>query len=365
MARTAVIAFAATLALLAASLPADVIWIGGLQIKDTKVLRVEQGNLVFTTAGREASRELSRVTRLQIDGENAFNAAEEAFASGNWDQAADGYQRTVRSTNKDWLKEYSTLKLLEAANKSGRFDAAVTAYVNLLLRDPASAGKSRPALPDEKSTYLDTAVSEVNDALKQTRLSDEQRMALLSFLIDLHNARNDARAAEQAAEKLDEILAKNPNDPNAGRALARRKLQSASQALQAGNFPKAAADIEQNKPLFTEPQQQAEALWILAEAKFNQADKGNAGNADNATALKDAALAYMRIVAHFKGEPGRPRVGDALLRTAEIHERLNELPTATALYQQVAAEFNDDPAGTKAKQALDRLKTAAGQSRAD
>jgi TolA-binding protein len=338
------------------SLRADTVWIGGLQIADAHILKIDKGNLIFTTSGRETSRELSKITRLSIDGETVFNSAEEAFSQGKWDDAADGYQRAIRATqaaDKQWLKDYSTLRLLDAANKSGRFDAAVTAYVQLLLRNPATAAKSRPTMPDEKSTYLDSAATDVSNALKDSRLTDEQQIALLTFLIDIQNTRKDSKAADQTSAKLDEVLARNPNDPNAGRALARRKLQSASAALDTKNYAKAISDINDSRSLFTDPTQQADALYIVAEATFGQADK------NNPTALKDAALAYMRVVAFFKTEPGHRRVPESLLKTAQIHELLNDTATAAEIYRQLAASYPADPAAAEANRSLKRLANEA------
>jgi TolA-binding protein len=186
-------------------------------------------------------------------------------------------------------------------------------------------------------------------------LTDEQRQALLLFLLDIHRARRDKPAEERVAEQVDELLAKDPNNPAAGQAIARRKLQSASRAIESRNYRTAVEEINAARSRFVEPDQQAEALFILAEAAYGQADP------NSANALKDAALAYMRVVAHFRSEPGRPFVAQSLLRTAEIHERLHEPQTASAIYDQIIQQFKDDPAAQVAGQNLQRL---SGQSNA-
>jgi tetratricopeptide (TPR) repeat protein len=289
------------------------------------------------------------VQRILVDGEAALNAAEDAYAAGNWSAAVDGYQRTVRATTKPWLKDWSTARLIDAANKSGRFDAAVTAYVAILLKDPAAAAALKPALPTERSTYLDTAVTDVTTALGTKGINDAQRQALLTFLMDLHRARKDKTAEEKVAEQLDELLVKDPNNPAAGQAIARRKLMSAARAIEAKDYRKALADIDAARDKFTEPPQQADALFYTAEAKYGLTDP------KNADALKDAALAYMRVVAHFKNEPGAPHVAESLVKVAQIHEQLGEAQTAANLYEQVASQFKDDPAAQIARQSLQRL----------
>ena len=44
----------------------------------------------------------------------------------------------------------------------------------------------------------------------------------------MQRPRKDAAAEQQAAAKLDEVLARDPRNPAAGQAIARRVLQSAS-----------------------------------------------------------------------------------------------------------------------------------------
>jgi len=103
------------------------------------------------------------------------------------------------------------------------------------------------------------------------------------------------------------------------------------------------------KASFVDPAQQADALFILAEAKYALAlNKKDAGD------LKDAALAYMRVVANFKDAPNHPHVPESLLRTANIEEQLNDAPAAQLLYQQIAQQYPDDPIAAVAKQKIQK-----------
>jgi outer membrane protein assembly factor BamD (BamD/ComL family) len=182
-------------------------------------------------------------------------------------------------------------------------------------------------------------------------LSDDQRAAILTLLVDVQTLRNDARAVEAASARLDEIIAKDPSRPEAQQHLARRKLQTAQQALTAKDYQKVLSEIDTVRTLLTEPPQQAEALFLLAEARFGLA------NRSDTTALKDSALAYMRVVAHFSNTPGRPYVARSLLRTAEIHELMNEKPIATRLYEQIVSQFTEDaPTVARARASLQKLK---------
>src|SRR5947209_9182907 len=134
------IAFATTLAALAAAsgvARADSIWIAGstgapLKADGIKILRVEGDSLVYVAAsGSQTSKPLSQVAQLAADDEPAFNAAEQAYRDGKWPEAVDAYQKAVQTTAKDWVRDRSSIRLVEVAAKTNRFDAAVTAYIAL------------------------------------------------------------------------------------------------------------------------------------------------------------------------------------------------------------------------------------------
>jgi TolA-binding protein len=251
------------------------------------------------------------------------------------------------------VKDRSAFRLLDAAAKSGRFDAAVKAYIAMVQRDPAAAAKNRPAMPAAGSTYLDTGIKLVNSALDNSKLADEQKSALLGFVIDLNTAKGDSKAADAASDELLKLTARNPNDPNSGRALAQVQLRKAKAALDQKQYDQVMQLIESSKAQINDPQQQDEALFMLAEAKYAIAQ--TKGDPD---ALKDAALAYMRVVANFKDLPGAPHVNECLMKTAAIYEKLKEPDEAIGIYQQLADQHQDAATAEQAKASIDRLKAA-------
>jgi TolA-binding protein len=172
---------------------------------------------------------------------------------------------------------------------------------------------------------------------------------LIGFLIELQQARRDVAAEDAAYEQLMKLPGADTNDPNARRVLVRRRLMAAQRALDARNFQQAITEIDSNRPLFVEPVQQADALWILAEARA-----GLAG--ENSTALKDAALAYMRVVTLAKDQPDAPHVVESLLKTAAILEKLGERENAAQLYDQIVTRYPDAPSAAAARQGIERLK---------
>jgi TolA-binding protein len=136
--------------------------------------------------------------------------------------------------------------------------------------------------------------------------------------------------------------------------LANQHLANAAADVQAKKFQQAIEEIDSNRSLFGEAAEQAEALYILAQAHY-----GLAGSDPNA--LKDAALAYMRVVALAKDQPAAPHVAESLLKTAEIMQRLGEPATAAKIDQQVLSQFPNDPAAPQARENLNRLKNQPTQ----
>lgn len=336
----------------------DSIWLentsGPPLFANARITRVEKGSIYFLFNGNETSREVAKIGRIAVDDEPALTGAEEAFSRQKWDEAADGFERAARSSAKPWVREWASARLLEAAGKSGRFDAAVAGYIALVQKDPAAAAQAKPALPPGRSTYLDNGAQQIERTLSGARLSDEQRAQLLGFLIEIQSARGDTAAANAAAARLDEVLARDPTNPAAARAQVRRTLQSAGQALAAGKFDQAIATLQTAGDTITEPTDQAEALFLIAEARLAQA---TAARPPQPAQLQDAALAYMRVVAHFRDAPGRPRVAASLLKSASICAQLGDRDAALRLYDEVVRDFSDDkPAVQSAAAAASALR---------
>lgn len=341
-----------------ASIRADTIWVSASEKtqpvgREGKIVAVTGLELTYEArSGAPTSVKIETVRQLAVDGETAFNAAEQSFIAGDFEKSIDGYSKTARSTTKSWLREWSSRRLIEAANQTRRFDAAATAYITLLLQNPELAARYKPALPDAKSTYLQTAAADVTATL-QGKVSEAQQISLLNFLLEIQRRREDKAAVSDVVARITKLGAGASGDnPELQKALVDSRLSQANVQLDAKNYKAAADLIEQGRAAIVDPQQQAEALFILASTKAGLADP------NDKDALLDAAMAYMRVAAHFGDVEGRPRVADALLATAAIHEKIGEVAAAKTLYGQIAIEFADAPAGTKAKQELDRLKAA-------
>jgi hypothetical protein len=331
---------------------ADAVWIssgGGNPLKypNVTIEKIEKGSLVYRTAARETHKAVADVVRIEVDSEPALNSAEAAYEKGNWSDAVDGYLKTVNSTNKEWLKNWADVRLLQSADKAHRFDAAATAYLQLVITDPLLAAKLKPAMPDAKSTYLDTAAAQAEQAAAAQGLNEDQKRAIYTFLLDLYRTQGDSAKALSAADRLAKLGGATPQ------AQASVKIGMAQIALDNKLYPKALALIEDNRGVFIDPTQQADALFIIAEAKQHMAAK------DDKKAQMDAALAYMRVVANFENLDTQPHIAVSLLRTADILAQLNDTDEALRLYNRLATDYATKPEGQQARQKADELKAKA------
>lgn len=341
---------------------ADTIWLQSgtgkpIALQNVKVQGAQDENLTFiTAAGVSNTKPLEHIPLIKMDDEPAFSAAEEAFSKGDWANAADNYRKALGSTSKDWVKDRSATRLVEAADKSGNFNDAVAGFIELMKTKPAQATQHKPAIPKGQPAQLDPAIALVKQELQDPKLNGDQKTVLLNYLLELYGAKGDTASAQAIIQQLGKSMPADANSPEARRIQADSKLAEAKQEVSQKRYSQAIRVLDSNGPLFTDPTQQAEALYVIAQAK------AGAARPDDPDQLKDAALAFMRVVAVCKDMDGKPHVADALLQTATIEEKLKNTKEALALYTQVAAEFRGSPVAGTAQQNAARL-SAAGNSK--
>ena len=339
----AVAALSAAVAALPAS--ADTVWhssgsgSGALQDEGT-ILKVEAGNLVWQgKGGSPAQRPMASIVKVRADGETDLNAAEDAFEAGKFDVAAAAYSKAATGSRKEWVKDRAVNRLVLAAEKAGQFALSASAFVQLAGRDPTAAADRKPAVPADKAQVA-KAIPEVERALA-AKPSDLVR----GFLGELYIANGEA-------DKAAKMLAATPGAARNPTII----LTQAKAALAGKNYAAAAEAVERNRALFTDPALQVEALHAVAEAR--------AGLAGTDPAKKqDAAIAYMRVAAHF-GSRGGPLVADALAKTGKLLEEVGQPAEAAAVYKQLADDprYKDTKPALDAKAAFDRLSKQSAKS---
>jgi len=319
----------------------------------------EESVFYTTESGRASSKPLVSVVQIEADGETIFNQAEAEFAKKDLKAAGADYRKALTSS-KDWVKHRADVRLLSISSATGDFLGAVDGFVQMAKKEPASASRHKPALATAPAAQLESAVGAVSKGLSGA--STETQLVLLPFLAELYNKQGSTSKAEATLSILSKLQpreAAGNNNPVAtaaanDAALAAKQAQaeialtSANKAFAAQQYDKAVLEITSHSTAFNSPDLQAKALYLIAEAKSAQATTPEA--------LKDAALAYMRVVAHFKQQPGAP-IADSLLKTAAIEEKLKDPINAKILYTQIVAEFSGSKAAQDAQAAINRINT--------
>ncbi len=314
---------------------------------NVSILRQQDKALTFRTAsGRESVIEQEKIARIAVDADPALTEADDAFVLQNYDKAVDNYLKAIR-TNDAWKIFYVTPRLAQSAAKTGRFDAAMAAYVGFSRIDPPRALAQKPALPAKGSKLLDEGAKQLDTALRSATAND-QKQALLSLLLDVQMARGDQAAAEAAANQLS-ALTGDSADPRVAAMTVGIRLDQAANEIAAGRYDKASTLLDHVKSRITNPAQQARALFLVA-----QSSRGAAG--EDKTRLLDSAIAFMRVAAHFESVEGKPHVGEALLEAALINQAIGDKRAAESLFSQIITEFPDTSLAQEASSRLEQLK---------
>ena len=338
----------------------DGVWLqsgtgNAIQLSDVKVTGIADGSVLFTTSGgRQTSKSLEQVPQITLDDEPTFTAAEEAFRGGQFPVAIESYLKALGTTQKPWLADRIGMRLIQAGGKANNFPAAVTGYITMLKRQPTIAVQNKPAIPADKSN-LDPAIAKLKAAAADAKATPDEKAALNNYLVEIYTARGDTKSATAMLGQLEKSGAPGAAVAAENRAInADMKLTEARQLFGQRQFAKAAKVLDANGSLFNDPQQRADAIYLLAQcsAADTSADPNH---------LKDTALGYMRVVAVCSQLPGKPHVAESLLAVAKLEEQMKNPAEATELYKQIADEFKNSPAAAPATEALTRLKSAGAK----
>lgn len=345
------IIFALTLSLLAQVSRADDIVIKnatglpGRIIDNARIRGIADDQLRYiTSSGAERTEDLQRIFQLRVTSDPTLTAAEEAFVSGRWDDAIDQYERVVRGME-DWKRRWSAPRLLHAARKANRFDAAVSAYIAFVRIDASAASTARPDPTGVGASLIDDAIRALTDALRGA--TPEQSAAFLALRLELQRTRGDSAGALRTLDELLKYADSFDMDTGMRRLLADARLAEATAAMEAGEFARAIAVVEKASSGFVEPATRSRAMYLIADARAGLASASQ----DRALWL-DAALAYMKVVADFDERSSGGLRSQSLARVAEIHERLGESETARALWTDLIENNPQTPAGVLAQQRL-------------
>jgi len=311
---------------------------------DGTIISIDSSDLVYQSAStdRQTHKPIDAVLQIKAANEPKLTAAEQAFADGKWSDAVTNYQAALNASSADWVKNRAIVRLIDAAAKSGQFAPQVAAFIELAKRDPANAKTHRPSITGVKADQIKAVIGDVDRTANSPGLKKESTEILKVFLADLYVATGDNKKAEEvlggAAPAPAAIAPGNQAvgiaaAPAAGGGASADLILSRSKiALNGGQYQNVINEIEANKTIFTDAASQAEALYDLAKAKDALAGKDPAK-------LQDAAIAYMRLVAHFSGKgTAGTNVPAALLRVGAIEEELKQTNEAVQVYQTLTSD---------------------------
>ncbi len=352
--------FAASLLTMVLTAAADTVWVGqpgkgsGLPFDGVRVMAIEGGTLTYQSisSGNRTNKALTDVIRIHVDGENAFNAAEDAFDKQDWPASVEGYKKAMQVSANEVVKARATQRLVDAASKSGSYSDAVAAFIQQYLRDPTT---KKPPIDKSKPAALKPAAADVEKAASDPRLKSDQRAFLLSYAVEIYTAAGESRSAEAALKNLSTIQNVTARTGTAGAGVMGADIVMAQLAVAVQNqdWAKVKQTVDSGRASITEPAQQVDALYDLAMAQEQLAKS-------DPKALQDAAIAYLRVVAHFDGRVASPNIALSLMKAAGIEERLSQPTEAMTLYSEVVTRFKESSPSlaAEAAKARDRLAKA-------
>ena len=270
------------------------------------------------THGNVVRKPMDQVARIELDDQPNFNRAESLFAEGQYAACIGPYEAARRDPR---LQALIDMRLLVAYDQAGRFDKAVTTYIDVLSRSDGHVMPPQPQrMPRRRSRYLDAALAHIDRAvpgMPSEAMRRELKRLKLGILVAMEHP-----GAAALAEELGVTVT----------APARPDVQPRD-----GRVGKIQRLVDQG---------QHKAAWPLIDPAIRSASTSDLpvlllakATCQLAMAATDderiqAALAAMRVVVHF---PASQHVPVALDVTAQAHEALGETQTARSLYRECRA----------------------------
>lgn len=318
-------ALAASVALLVGGAAyADEIQAGDVSLQRIKIVGLDGARIAYRTPATELQFiDVSTVERLTVDSIGSLadlNEAESLAARGEYLDAITRYQRALRVAQDFW-ERLVRARLIRACDRGNDVDTLCKAFVALLADDtagPVLAAELLPRhAPQADAKRVDAAMKLI-DARLETAASQSARVVLEALRLIL--------ADRLSLPGVDRYAAELVNAPVplavASRLVYGAKSRAYTRRLAVGEQEQVLAAA--NAELLTAP------LAVLPELLLIKA-RALLAAARTPEESARAAWAAMRIAIHY---PDDPLVPEALLLSAEVHERLERLPTAGRLLEE-------------------------------
>lgn len=330
------------LTLLLTSLAAaqDAVKIGGFWIDNVAIQGVVEGQLVYqASGGGEVTQPMDKVEGVKLGKYPALALAQAALEAGNDAEAIKQLLVTLGAAKEPWLQRYSSKLLMEAADRDGKADQAIDAFIALAttpgidefyLTNPPTASV---AAADEKTKQTIKQKLATAQAKLPTQGSVSEMAAALAGLVASAGEAVPSTAPGDSGEPL-----KSDAPPVAPRVEEPPAVVSATvlpsfidddaitKLLRAGQYEEA---VDLASKAMLSAGDLSLKLYQHGKAKLGLADAAM----DDETAqklYKDAGLSFMRVVIYF---PTSPYQGAALVEAGYVHQKVGRNDIARRLYQ--------------------------------
>ncbi len=325
-------------------------------LKDIRITRV-YGGRVFVRVGDEVKKiPLAQISRVEMTEIPELSAAEDAYAKEDWLRAGPLFTQVGRNTSKV-AQGIARARMIRIQDACGQWGDAIKNFLSVYAENPGEdTWALRPMhLPDESSVMLSQSAAMIEARMREEKfqtVTAQQHMKLL--LVDIYLQMSDPRAAKLARELQNHVAGGAVAQPAQTSAAA---TQITTQSEESTSQPAAKADevnvIARQVDDFAANKKWARALAILDDA----IEKSQGSNAAQLAVMRadvlmgegktdDALLAYLRVPSmNDSGSWG----GAALLKAADLQNKMGRTDAAQRLYQEAAEKYADTVWGKKAR----------------
>jgi tetratricopeptide (TPR) repeat protein len=255
-----------------------------------------------------------------------FNEAERALQQDQPQKAISRYERALRQAT-DYWPAIIRVRLLQACDRAGKFEQAVTHFLDVAADAPNAAARLMPTCaPQSRTPAAEKVLQRLSTEAK--RPADPDRRVLLEVFRYAIRDRIDDRRTGEEVRRIARIAIPPPIGSAAVYAI---KIAACRELADAGEHSEALAALDEAIaacPLDVMP----DLLLLKGQTLLAR----SSGRRD----LPRAGLAFMRVAIHFADDE---RAAEALFWAAKVHQRIERPDKAGQLWKECLAHARISP----------------------
>jgi hypothetical protein len=365
----AVVTWAAVLVMVAAA-GGDVVEVKRIPYEGVTVTGIDaNGQLTFRKDNNVIAKEMKDVTRIRIDGLDAFNTAESRLGEGKAAEAVASYDEAQKQANlKPGLQQVILLRRLQVLKQLKASDRAVEDWLRLV--DELKVSPSALALRPEKeemgakgSAANRRAISVLEAKLGEVKDKKEFVAGIQNALIRLYEVEGNAEKAAQMARELAGTPGASGRNGDTVAAPAAGSLAERAEAIR-GLIDKKQATVQDLQGVLknyadTRDRYNARdlstAMLLAGRAQLALYDMAPADRNDPKL-LQEAGLNLMRVFAHYADAKEAP---EALFYAGKVNLALGNRAAARQAMDTTVHMLEKDTKNellAKAKAEIEEMK---------